>query len=409
MKKTTFAGDLHITEPTLWENGHYAVQGHLYLEKGGVLIAKNCTIELECSYSREFNYRFRGGKLITENVHIGGSNKDGIIRHCNFEIDDGEWESKDTTVQYTYGQIFLDPNGRPKLTGTRHNAGVSPDSVIMTNAADVELYDSNFAISMTMECSPDVENRDVSFSLPLNTPVTMTMDGGKLPGASYSLKLNNCTVPLWFLFMNGISSDAPPMRVTLDDCPSIIPSFLGGVFEGEYHLPIASRLRSAEGLRNQTVRFGNLELVVGDKPCYIPCWGIYTGGPGTDLTFTGESNICELFFDSGTVRLFGDKGTYNMYAQATTYDVGKQGQNNGALLTMRDCYVAKLKDIQGQVTTWGDSEALIEDCIIGRLRLITKDTGKITVRNCTVKGELVQIQDGGEIVLENVTWEDEEK
>ena len=57
----------------------------------------------------------------------------------------------------------------------------------------------------------------------------------------------------------------------------------------------------------------------------------------------------------------------------------------------------------GQITAWGTSSIFIEDCTIGRLKLMTQGEGRVFVKNCTVKNVLNICEDGGEIVLENVT------
>ncbi len=280
----------------------------------------------------------------------------------------------------------------------------------MTNSPDVSLTDSNFAISLSMSCAPDVTPRVVRYKLPLNTPVSMTLDKDTIPGADYSLTLENCTVPLWFLFMNNVSFDAAPMDIFLENCPMIIPSFLGTNFKGTYHLPIVPKEYNYQSyeekslmLANQTIEFGNVRVHIGDEPCAVYCWGIYVNGMETDLTFIGESNICELFFECGSVRLYGDTGLYNLHAQATTYDVGSKGRNTGAFLHIRDCTIAHFDwNILGQITAWGDSKVLIENCKIGKLQLIACDSGQITLRDCTVLEELVIREQGGTIAQENV-------
>ncbi len=100
---TYIEGDLHISTPVTWQGGEYLIKGHLYIDEGGRLEAADCTIALDCFYSREFCVRFRGGTLITRNVRIGGRYKDGKVYHCNFEIDNGLWDSEDTST----------PTGKP--------------------------------------------------------------------------------------------------------------------------------------------------------------------------------------------------------------------------------------------------------------------------------------------------------
>lgn len=418
-------GDLHIFENVKWENEHHIITGHLYLESGGFLEIEKCLVELNSSYSREFCYRFRGGILKTTDTTIGGIFINGNVYQCNFEIDDGEWISENTTVQYTYGQIFLKHDSVGKITGNRHNAGIWSDSIIMTNKGEVKLENSIYPISLTMSCDDNQEIRDVAFDFITDKPINKVFDSKNVPGAGYSLELVDVTVPLWFLFIGNIKMNGKPTKVSIDKCDNIVLSFMGHNLTGKielfekpkllYQRPASASddsIRKSEYERlikenskiaNKSIKIGNLELKIGSKPTIVWGFGIYCTGDETDLVFEGEKNICELIFDNGTIKLCGNPGTHNFFAQATTYEVG---QNNGTgKLYIKNASIADFDyEFLGQITAWGDSCIYIEDCVIGKLKLMTKENGKIFVKNCKVKEILETRIEGGDIILENVTY-----
>ena len=61
LKIVEFEGDVHIDQKVNYRDTHLKIRGDLYLDKGAELILENCIVELMCTYSREFIYRWRGG------------------------------------------------------------------------------------------------------------------------------------------------------------------------------------------------------------------------------------------------------------------------------------------------------------------------------------------------------------
>ncbi len=198
--------------------------------------------------------------------------------------------------------------------------------------------------------------------------------------------------------MNG-----KPMDVKINNCSNIVLSFMGHNLKGEidlfdkpsilYSRPpavsdeqmlIDEYYRSIpinDRISDSSIQIGNLNFSIGNIPVIVWCFCIYTTGEETDLLFRGKKNVCELIFDNGHIRLTGDDGSRNFYAQATTYEVG---QNNGnGILEIKNASVADFEyEFLGQITAWGNAYIIIEDCDIGKLKLMTKDNGRILVRNC---------------------------
>ena len=142
-------GDVRIRELTEWKDAHYRIRGNLILEKDGVLIVDRATIELMNSYSREFNYLWQGGTLISRDSVLGGTERDGMICQTNFMLADGEWYATDTTIRYCYG-IMFDESGKHvgKLRAVRLIQGFNPDTVIMTGQGDAIVKDSTYMVSL---------------------------------------------------------------------------------------------------------------------------------------------------------------------------------------------------------------------------------------------------------------------
>ena len=271
-------GDVIIDTEIHWKGGHYRINGNLRLREGGRLIAEDCVLELTCAYSRQFDYIWEGGALVTRNTTIGGTISEGVIRQADFMLTDGEWESEDTTVRYVYGMVVGDDTHTGKVRAKRLRGGVNPDSVIMSGLGDVILEDSEYLISLSARAEGGVWTYD----FPINTPVSAVFDSSNIPGAKYRLELINTSVPFWFFFIHDVSMDGPPTEIVLNDCPMLIACMLGSDWKGTFTLPPGW---PAEGKSYQSVTLGNLTWRTLDKPVSIPTWGIYTSGRDTDVTF----------------------------------------------------------------------------------------------------------------------------
>jgi hypothetical protein len=388
-------GDVRITEPVTWRGAHYRLHGSLILAAGGVLTAEDCTIELMNTYTRQYRFLWEGGTLVTRHCTVGGSDANGTVCQCNFELWDGLWDATDTTVRQSSGIIFGETETVGRLRATRLVAGPNPDSIIMTGRGDVALKDSTFAISLTVYAGRGV-TRGV-FDLPVNEPVTGVYDSTNMPGAAYRLEMVNSTVPLWFLFANCVTMDGPPTELVLRNCPFLIPSVLGWNLKGEISLPAPWPGEQ----RNASLRVGNLTWHTLDKPAGIYCWGLYLSGDETDVTVRGQTLICELMVGGGKVVVEGAPGTFEAATTATTIEVGATGTDKPAELVLRNASIGRPvgDPVRGQVTAHGAARVLIENSRYTDLRLMTKDTGEIAARDLTPEGELELRGNGGPIRL----------
>ena len=144
MTPTLIQGNLHIRSHVTHRNASLLVNGSVFLEAGGTLELHDSSLSVLCTYDRQFNYTWRGGRLLSSSSTVGGRlGPSGLCTHTNLFLYDGAWDSSDDAVQCSYGVLFSESSvGR--LRATRLRAGVSPDSIIMGGRGNVSLVDSTF-------------------------------------------------------------------------------------------------------------------------------------------------------------------------------------------------------------------------------------------------------------------------
>ncbi len=413
---------VHINTIETWRNAHYRIHGGLVLEKGGILFIENCVVELMCEFARQYTYRWEGGVLISTNSTLGGTSRNGIVTHSNFEVLDGEWYSFDTTIQYCYGIGFSWEEGHVgKIRATRLIAGRNPDALIMGGNGDVILKNSTYAVALTIS-SADGGNGRVD--MPINTSISQVYDSSNVLGATYRLELINTQVTMWFLFAN-IVGEGPPAEIAIANAPKLIPSVSALNLKGELRLPCdyAGKPGQVGGVGpippHTTFTTGNLTWRIGENPVGINGWGLYFTGRETDVTVKGPIRIAELMlFDAKRVVLDGDKGTCNIWAKATTIEVdyghvnddivpitlGSDGNPETVRLEIRDAAIGPFNPdngVRGQIGALGNADILIENSICNNLLLHTKHQGRIILKNIEKQGELILNEEGGDIIFEN--------
>jgi hypothetical protein len=263
----------------------------------------------------------------------------------------------------------------------------------MTGKGDVEVKDSSFAISLTVYAGRGMSSG--TFDLPVNRLISEVYDGTNMPGARYHLALENVTVPLWFLLASCVTMDGPPTELVLRDCPLLIPSVLGWNLKGEISLPAPWPADQ----RNATLRVGNMTWRTLDKPVGVFCWGLYLSGDETDLTVRGQTLICELMVSGGRAVVEGTPGTLDAATTATTVEVGTAGTDKPAQLVLRNATIGRPvgDPVRGQLTAHGAARVLIEDSRCTDLRLMTEDSGQITIRGLAQQGAIEMRATGGPI------------
>ncbi len=311
--------DVHIRERVEWRNGPYEIHGNVVLHPGGELIVEDATVSLMCTYTRQFGFRWVGGRLVTRRVTIGGAMHQGIAYQTVFEIQAGAWESEDTTIRYSSGVCMGWQELPVTFHATRLRKGPHPDSIIMSCApADVVLRDSEFDISLAASAAGGGHGQ---LELPVDEPISRVFDDTSLPGVRYRLELVNTTVSLWWIFLSGVSTAGPPTEIVLGECPRLIPSILAYNLQGTFSLPAPWPVPESASTQ---VTFGNLTLKTTGRIVRTWCWGFYLSGDQTDAVLQGQTSICELFLSEGRLVVTGDAGTYNSANACTTVEVGQR-------------------------------------------------------------------------------------
>jgi hypothetical protein len=213
-------------------------------------------------------------------------------------------------------------------------------------------------------------------------------------------------VPFWFLFVNNLAMDGPPIEITLRDCPGLNPGMVGGNLKGVVTLP------SPTIEPYSIVTLGNVTWKTLDKPCLVPAWSVYLYGDETDLTIKGPTTLAELMLYQGKLSVIGTDGTFDAKATATTIDVGrvpfgKTAETPGnpryeAHLLLRNASVGWFNfstavSYTGQISAHDRGEIRVEHSQRDELVLITKGNGTISM--CDVQGRppARTIQEGGPI------------
>jgi hypothetical protein len=340
--------------------------------------------------------RWRGGRVVSRNATLGGTLKNGIINTINFELAHGEWVSTDTTVRYTSG-ICLGWEDKPiRFDATRIIQGPQSDSLIMSGKGEAVIRDSTYNISLTAQANQGGKG---VFDLPVDSPINRVFDTSNVPGALYRLELVNTRVPVWFLFVNMVSMDGPPVVIELKRCPLLIPSILGGNLSGEMRLRTPWRGRDATGAERE-IRTGNVTWRLTGKDVAIYCWGVYLWGEKTDVTLLGPTMIAELMVYEGRCLLIGTPGVYETATTATTIEAGRDDPPSRAELVMRHVKIGRFDKhdpVKGQITAHGESRITIDDARCADLVLVTKGKGEIEAVNLHKRGRILTLPHGGSI------------
>ncbi|HVX12350.1 MAG TPA: hypothetical protein VHC22_14300 [Pirellulales bacterium] len=392
MRTVVIDGDLDVDGIVTYSDTHLQVLGNVNLLRNGSLILDRCVVEVVGKFARQYAYNWRGGTLTTRDTTIGGTLRDGVAQQANFNLNDGLWTAVDTTVRYTYGiQFSYETVGR--LRATRLKQGPNPDSIIVAGKGDVELADSTYMIALNLQLRGDKATLD----LPNDTPITRTIDGSNMPGATFRLKLNNVTVPdFWFLFFYDVSMTGKPTEITLKGCKKFLPSIMGTDLTGEVTL--------GKGLE-RPLTIGNLTIRRdGNDSVEAFAMGLYLRGKRNDLVLNGPIVICELMmFEGGRVTLKGTK-TYDAACTATTLDL--HGSSQVELIDARLGRPLQhgpiaagdpLAAVIGQVTVGDQAQLVGRNVSLGRLHLITRGDGRMRFGPYTTTDTLDKTQHGGKI------------
>ncbi len=407
-KPVELQGDVRISQPTAWANAHYRIRGNLILEAGGVLTAENATIEIMPTYDAQFNVVFKGGKLITRNVTIGGNppGEHGFALHCCIG-GRGQWEATDTTVRYIYG-IGIEEGFR--LDAVRLKAGPHSDNIHM-NGGQAVFKDSSYNICLTIDA--DVPG-NYDFDLPIDRAVNTVFDSSRFAGMRYRLELVNHRAPFWRVGMRRVTMDGPPVTITLRDCPMMGPMVEGENLRGEIRMvpaglknrlewPVAAGLKDAPEppliAPNTTVVTGNVTWRTLEKPAGCNGWNFYLRGKQTDVTLPGPMHIMEIILYAGKMAVVGTPGAHDAWCNALVHHA-----HHDAHLILRNVTLGwKCGDRRDQIIAFDRARVEIEDAkVVNRMLLKTTANGVITARGVTGDSLIEQSGRPGSITVQKL-------
>lgn len=383
-KKT---GDWTITGRELVRGQHITLDGNMVLEKSAELTLEDCTIDIVGKSSREHVVDWRGGKLVTRNVTIGGALVNGVPIHTVFHVYDGEWDATDTTVRLSYGVSFHDKT-RGTLRGTRFKAGPRPDAVIASGKADITLVDSDFPLVLGIYTD---QGGQCSVTLPVRTPMTRTFDAKTLtPGVSWRMELQNTTADHWFVFFRNIGMNHPPCEVTLGQSERLIVSLLGHDLTGNLNLTNSL---------NEPIQLGSLTVRKGRESPGISMYALYFSGDKTDMSVRGEAHVCELMHRGGKLKMTGTPSKNELSIGCTTLEL-----SNAAELTLEHVHLGRPLTWQddgaiGEANVTGTSSLTGSDISVRGVRFHTRDQGSVRIRDVAKHGKIETRIDGGTISI----------
>ncbi len=355
-------GDQNITGKRTWSGYRYKIYGNLNIKPTGELTVEDATIEMMCTYDREFWINC-DGTLRTTRCVVGGTPR----VHAQIQLNSGWWYATDTTIQYVYGTGVSSGH----LYANRLTAGADSDSIYPGGSADVVLQDSTYSVTLMFNAS---NGGTTNLDLPVNTPVSRVYDQRNCPGITYRVELVNTQVPAWGLWLNDITSGGPVATYNLRNCPSFGLGLSGHNLTGTATLPSSLDEETGRWRQllpvNTSLSFGSVRLTALDGRVN-PWLNVYLDGGQTDLTIAGSSDVIELWVSNGGVcRVFGTPGTHNALLHCWTLDAFATSR-----VFLRNASLGSYQsgDLVGQFTAHDASSITCEDCVLGHLRPVPQN------------------------------------
>jgi hypothetical protein len=320
-------------------NRHYKIFGNLIVPVGRALDIRSSLVEIVSAYPREHVVSVGGGTLSTADTQIGGTKQSGVYVQTIFILNRDakrkvlpRWTLSNTVVQYSYGIV----HNAGTLEAWNLQQGPSPDAILLGAASTATLHGSTFNIAVKADAHAGT---DSILDLPSNHALTAVYSGeepkesGRLvPGMQGRVALDGTTVPLWFLWINNVTTaPSPKTTIRLRDVQSIIPAIQAINFNGEMNLRtswVDDTPKWNPALPVETVSTaGNVIVRTETDGTALPCWAVYLSrtGKGTARSIiSGPTAICELFTYEGTrAEILGTPNTLDAHLAATTIELSK--------------------------------------------------------------------------------------
>ena len=391
-------GDLHITGHHYYRDQTLSVNGSVILEPGGSLELHNTTLEVLCTYDRQFNLSWFGGSLTSRKSTIGGRLRSGLCGHTNFFVYDGSWDSEDDSVQCSYGILFSDDTVGTVVT-RRLTAGVAPDSMIMGGRGNVTMIDSLYSLNLKLAVAP---GSAVALDLPAGVALTKTYQPA---GTDWTLALKNTTNTHWFLELDPVvDASQPKATFTFSERTSPFNLHLhtgthaSGGLSGDF---------TVSHMLDKPVAVGNvvLQSAAADTPARVAAYEMYvtTTAASDSLTIRGiEQGGENMIWGPGMLTLEG-KGRKVTNIGCTTCNVGGKGAGSGyGTMVLRHTSIGpRGGHNRGQVLVRGGGGAFIaHDVEINDLGVLLEGAqSSLRADDCDVAGAVEDLHGGGSLTL----------
>jgi hypothetical protein len=381
-----------------WFYESRSIAGNVVLPPTSTLTAQDCVISLANTADKEFNYQFKGGRLNTYGTVIGGNRlASGTVYHSNFEgwhgggtgpQTSGRWDSKDTTVRYTYGELLGDGNNGVLLTGDRHNAGLHPDFVNMGGTASATLKNSTQAVTLRI---PANVPGTVTLALPRNTLISppASWNGANVPGVGWDLTLDGSIVTNWDVNMQNVPSGPAGAKIVNLTCPKIGISIAGTDLSGSVQPPIAI-MNPGSSFDTFGVRF-----VAQGAPVEVQNCSFYLQGASTSVRINGPTSAAEMMIWAGAMTFSGNPGTYD----AVSICCVLLAENPGTIMQLKDCTLGTAWTL-GEIRARNGARILIDVArVIAPVKLVADGAGSMIITTNTNTNNFIEVEiNGGQVI-----------
>jgi hypothetical protein len=304
-----------------WSGFANDVYGDVVIHPGAELRINFGELNMKCAHDDQFRIQvLAGGRLSAYQSTLGGNPSNGAA--TNFAVygdasnGAGVMNPDEVSMRYhtgifCYGSAMFWSRALSKL----QNAG---EIVVVSDASNpntgiVRLRDSSYEIYAAVSGNVG-GSHNVTLPVTLQTMTTLSASSGHLPGATYTIILENATVPSWGLRITDIASatsTAAPTAFTFLGCQKTRIAFVATDLVGSTHLPCSVYGQSWPDSYRQFVPMdsvwtvGKLTGIAGDTQIGWEFYTLYLSG-SSDFTVLGETLVAEaITWDTSVLRFDG--------------------------------------------------------------------------------------------------------
>ena len=365
---------------------HLVITGDLEVQAAGELALDDCVVELANAAELEFEYAF-DGSVRTRGTVLGGNRvaaqADRILPSAIYLR--GTWESRDTEVRYTYGQMLL---GTANLDAEGHVSVAHGDFVHVNDFCTLSLTDSVVAVAFTLPV--DQLGGDTDLNLKVDRWDT-TMPQIPWQGQpQWTGTMSDTMVYMWSVKVAGLTGPADgqfvPHEIRLaETVPGRVSIRVWGATNMTGTLPLADPTTGiASGTTWQTCN--SRWRTVGPGPTWLASLNAdVSNGSAMRMTGPGKNSEFMAFWGS-RANLTGTPGTHDAISAATRI----KAHGDSSLMALDNCTLGSAWTA-GEVSARQGARISIRDARIEYpLDLVANDASasKIVISNWSGGGSL---------------------